>query len=145
MTKWVVYADGSCPGNPGPAGWGTVVIPPGGAPIQAKGYIGIGTNQVAELTAALEGLKAVPEGVQVELVSDSQYTLKGISEWRKGWEKRGWKNSQNQTIANFDLWMALYKQVDARKVVTRWVKGHNGDTYNEICDTLAGEAVLKGA
>ena len=140
---WKVYADGSCKGNPGPAGWGTVTISPEGFIFKKNGYIGKATNQIAELTAALEGLKGIPAGVKVELVSDSQYTLKGISEWRSGWERKGWKNSKNEIIANFDIWMALYKEVDIRKVATRWVKGHNGDEYNEICDALAGDAILQ--
>lgn len=135
---YIVYTDGACaPTNPGPAAWGAVLI--GDKPMVRKfyGFIGPGTNQVAELTAALEGLRLVPAGADVELVSDSQYTLKGISEWRKGWERRGWKNAAGQPVANKELWMKLFNVVDGRKVTTRWVKGHQGDTYNELADQLA--------
>jgi ribonuclease HI len=86
MAKWVAYTDGACaPTNPGPAGWGAVVIAPDGkTETDHFGFIGLGTNQIAELTAAIEGLQRVPKGAAVELVSDSQYVLKGISEWRAG-------------------------------------------------------------
>lgn len=138
MAQYIVYSDGACaPSNPGPASWGAVVI--GGKPMVRRfyGFIGHGTNQVAELTAAIEGLKLTPPGSEVELVSDSQYTLKGISEWRKGWERRGWKNAAGQPVANKELWMTLFMLVDGRKVTTRWVKGHAGDKYNEAADELA--------
>ena len=86
MTKWVAYTDGACaPSNPGPAAWGAVVIAPDGGEVAAhSGFIGHGTNQIAELTAAIEGLTRIPEGAAVELVSDSQYVLKGMTEWRAG-------------------------------------------------------------
>ena len=87
--KWTAYTDGACaPSNPGPAGWGAVLIAPDGATeTDHYGFIGHGTNQIAELTAALEGLSRVPAGADVELVSDSQYVLKGLMEWRAGWER----------------------------------------------------------
>lgn len=140
---WVVYADGACaPSNPGPAGWGVVVI----APEQRGetdhfGFIGPGTNQIAELTAAIEGLSRVPEGAVVELVSDSQYVLKGLTEWRAGWERRGFRNAKNEPVANLALWKRLYAVADARRLKTRWVRGHNGDTYNERADALANQAL----
>ena len=102
-----------------------------------NGYIGIGTNQIAELTGAIEGLSRVPEGAAVELVSDSQYVLKGLTEWRAGWERRGFRNSKNEAVANLALWKRLYQVADARKVTTRWVRGHNGDLFNEQADILA--------
>ena len=105
------------------------------------GYIGPGTNQIAELTAAIEGLSRVPEGAAVELVSDSQYVLKGLSEWRAAWERRGFKNSKGETVANLALWRRLFALADARSVTTRWVRGHNGDVYNERADALANLAL----
>lgn len=94
--KWTAYTDGACaPTNPGPSGWGAVLIAPGdGSESDHFGFIGPGTNQVAELTAAIEGLARVPAGAAVELVSDSQYVLKGLTEWRTGWERKGWRNSK---------------------------------------------------
>jgi len=140
-SPYVVYSDGGCKGNPGPAGWGIVVLEGGSVSFAAGGYLGVQTNQIAELTAAIEGLSRVPEGAHVELVSDSQYTLKGISEWRAGWERKGWVNSAGQPVANQAYWKKLFALADKRKVKTRWVKGHNGDPLNERCDALANKAI----
>jgi len=140
--KWIAYTDGACaPSNPGPAGWGAVVIDPSGVELDYFGFIGHGTNQIAELTAAMEGLALTPVGAEVELASDSQYVLKGISEWRKGWERKGYRNSKGEPVANLELWKRLYAQVDARKVSVRWVRGHNGDPHNERADALANKAL----
>ncbi len=140
---WVVYADGACaPSNPGPAGWGLVLIAPdGGGETDHFGFIGHGTNQIAELTAAIEGLSRVPAGEAVELVSDSQYVLKGLGEWRAGWERRGFRNAKGEPVANLALWKRLFALADARRVSTRWVRGHNGDVLNERADALAGQAL----
>lgn len=141
--NWVAYTDGACaPTNPGPAAWGAVVIAPDGrTETDHCGFIGHGTNQIAELTAAIEGLERVPAGASVELVSDSQYVLKGISEWRAGWERRGFRNAKGEPVANLALWKRLFGLVDARRVTTRWVRGHNGEPYNERADALANEAL----
>ncbi len=141
--KWTAYTDGACaPSNPGPAGWGAVLIEPGGSPpTEHYGFIGHGTNQIAELYAAIEGLARVPAGAQVELVSDSQYVLKGLSEWRAGWERKGFRNSKGDTVANLDLWRKLFALADERTVSVRWVRGHNGDHFNERADALANTAL----
>ena len=119
-----------------------MLIEPGtGAESDHFGFIGHGTNQIAELTAAIEGLARVPAGAAVELVSDSQYVLKGISEWRAGWERRGWRNSKGEPVANLALWKQLFALADARKVSVRWVRGHNGDRCNEKADALANKAL----
>jgi ribonuclease HI len=142
-TTWVAYTDGACaPSNPGPSGWGAVLVAPDGSTESDHfGFIGPGTNQIAELTAAIEGLSLVPAGDAVELVSDSQYVLKGISEWRAGWERKGWRNAKGEPVANLALWKQLFALADARKVKTRWVRGHNGDPYNERADALANQAL----
>jgi ribonuclease HI len=140
---WTAYTDGACaPSNPGPAGWGAVLIAPDGkTETDHFGFIGHGTNQIAELTAAIEGLNRVPPGDAVELVSDSQYVLKGLKEWRSGWERRGWRNAAGQPVANKALWERLFALADERKVSTRWVRGHNGDVYNERADALANKSL----
>lgn len=140
---WRAYTDGACaPSNPGPAGWGAVLIEPvHGAETDHFGFIGPGTNQIAELTAAVEGLSRVPAGAAVELVSDSQYVLKGLTEWRSGWERRGFRNSKNEPVANLELWHRLYATADVRRVSVRWVRGHNGDRCNEKADALANKAL----
>lgn len=141
--KWLAYTDGACaPSNPGPAGWGAVLIAPDGVSESDHfGFIGHGTNQIAELTAALEGLSRVPAGAAVELVSDSQYVLKGLTEWRAGWERKGFRNSKGEPVANLALWKRLYAVADARKLTVRWVRGHNGDPHNERADVLANKAL----
>ncbi|MGE0673368.1 MAG: ribonuclease H [Methylibium sp.] len=141
--KWIAYTDGACaPSNPGPAAWGAVLIAPDGrTETDHFGFIGHGTNQIAELTAAIEGLTRVPAGALVELVSDSQYVLKGLSEWRTGWERKGYRNSKGEPVANLSLWKQLFALADARKVSTRWVRGHNGDPLNERADALANKAL----
>lgn len=141
--KWTAYTDGACaPSNPGPSGWGAIVIAPDNqGETDHYGFIGPGTNQIAELTAAIEGLKRVPLGAAVELVSDSQYVLKGLTEWRGGWERKGWKNSKGEVVANLGLWKKLYEEADLRIVTVRWVKGHAGDRYNERADALANKAL----
>jgi ribonuclease HI len=141
--KWVAHTDGACaPTNPGPAGWGVVLVAPDGkTESDHHGFIGPGTNQIAELTAAIEGLRRVPAGGAVELVCDSQYVVKGLSEWRAGWERKGFKNSKGEVVANLALWKKLFALADARKVTTRWVRGHNGDPYNERADALANQAL----
>jgi ribonuclease HI len=118
-----------------------LVAPAGRAETEHFGFIGPGTNQIAELTAAIEGLALVPPGAAVELVSDSQYVLKGLSEWRAGWERKGWRNSKGDVVANLALWKTLFALADARKLTTRWVRGHNGDPYNERADALANQAL----
>jgi ribonuclease HI len=141
--KWTAYTDGACaPSNPGPASWGVVVIAPDGTTeTDHYGFIGHGTNQIAELTAAIEGLLRVPEGAEVELVSDSQYVLKGLMEWRSGWERKGFRNAKGDAVANLGLWKKLFALADARRLSTRWVRGHNGDVYNERADALANRAL----
>jgi ribonuclease HI len=142
---WLAYTDGACSGNPGPCAWGAVVIEPDAVTIHREGvYIGLGTNQVAELTAAIEGLARTPVGAQVTLISDSQYVLKGLTEWRAGWERRGMRTADGSPVKNVELFKRLYKLADERKVTAQWVKGHNGDKYNEEADKLATSA-LKAA
>ena len=141
MSLWTVYSDGGSHPNPGPCAFGTVVICPEGAIREHSGFIGHGSNQIAELTAAIRGLELTPAGASVLLVSDSQYTLKGLTQWSAGWERNGWRNSKKEPVANLAIWKALYAIADARHVTTRWVKGHSGNHHNERCDALAAAAL----
>lgn len=139
---WILYTDGgTAPTNPGPSAWGAVLQSPAGELRRMNGFLGQGTNQVAELSAALNGLRAVPEGAHVQLFSDSQYVIKGISEWRAGWQRNGWRNSSGKTISNLDLWRALFTEVDKRRVEAKWVKGHADDPMNNLADELATAAI----
>ena len=121
------------------------MLAPSGGVIENSGYIGHATNQIAEVVAAIEGITLTPVGAAVILFSDSQYALKGISEWRAGWQQRGMRTAANKPVANAELFVRLWALVDARKVQTQWVKGHNGDKFNERCDVLAGLAISKRA
>lgn len=140
--SWILYTDGgTAPTNPGPSAWGAVLQSPAGELRRMNGFLGQGTNQVAELSAALNGLRAVPEGAHVQLFSDSQYVIKGISEWRAGWQRNGWRNSANKTISNLELWRTLFAEVDKRRVEVKWVKGHADDPMNNLADELASAAI----
>ncbi len=142
----VVYTDGACRGNPGRGGWAWAV--PGGA--YASGADGHTTNQRMEIMAALEALRSLtpdaPHGVEV--VSDSTYVVKCFTDgWWRGWQRRNWKNSKNQPVANRDLWeplLALALDPDV-PVTFRWVKGHSGDRWNDRVDELATQAADLGS
>jgi ribonuclease HI len=141
---WRAITDGACaPSNPGPAGWGAILVSPQGQRTEHYGFIGPGTNQIAELSAGIEALRRTPVGAQVELIADSQYLLKGLSEWRAGWERKGFRNSKGERVANLELWKTLFALADQRKVRTRWVKGHSGDPDNDRADALANLALEK--
>lgn len=138
----LVYCDGACSGNGNrevcPGGWGAVIITAGEAGAQiGQGASAHTTNNKMELSAAIEALKQVPLKEKVLLRTDSQYVIKGATEWRAGWVKRGMRNSKGEPVANADLWQALWAQVDTRKVTFEWVRGHNGDPGNELADLLA--------
>src|SRR3569833_849403 len=140
---WKAYSVGGVVlSNSGPCAWGAVIIEPDNTTVYwFNGYIGRGTNQIAEITAAIEGLSRVPEGAQVELISDSQYVLKGLSEWRAGWEKRGFRNAKKEVEANLELWKKLYEVADKRTVTVRWERGHAGDDFSEQAGVLVGQAL----
>lgn len=131
----LVYTDGACSGNPGPGGWGWVM--PGGA--WASGAEDPSTNQRMELQAVLHAVTNL-DG-PLEIVSDSTYVVNCFrDQWWKGWERRGWKNSQKKPVANQDLWKPLIAAYKVGDVTFRWVKGHAGDEWNEIADELAVQA-----
>ena len=145
-----LYTDGACIGNPGPGGW-AYVLPTGGddgEPIEVAGGNAGTTNQRMELTAAIRGLEATPAGAAVELTTDSQYVVKGMTEWLPGWLRTGWRNSKKEPVANQDLWHELVAVAGARAVTWRWVKGHaaedaGGDAWNHRCDKLASARAIE--
>lgn len=143
---YVIHTDGACaPTNPGPSSYGVVITPgiDGGPSTRLYGFLGHGTNQTAEINAAIKGLQALPANAENEitLYTDSMYVVNGISKWRQGWERKGWRNAEGRPVANQSLWKTLFKEVDARRVTARWVKGHNGDPMNELADELAHTAL----
>lgn len=136
----LLYCDGACSGNGvkenAPGGWGAVLLQ-GGQVLLGKGGSGSTTNNRMELTAAIEGLRQLPAGTPVVVRTDSQYVIKGCTEWRRGWVRNGMKNSKGQAVANPDLWAQLWQSVDRLKVSFEWVRGHSGNPGNELADQLA--------
>lgn len=133
----IVYTDGACSGNPGPGGWAWAV-PDGPWAAGAEAHT---TNQRMEISAAFDAVRSLTG--PVEVVSDSTYVVKCFTDrWWAGWQRRGWKNSQNKPVANRDLWEPFVELVNSRvePVRFRWVKGHSGDRWNDVVDRLAVEA-----
>ena len=140
MEEIVIYTDGGCSGNPGPGGWGIVVIADGVAK-QLSGGEKLTTNNRMELTAAIAALTVIhntPGFAQrpVTVNIDSQYVKNGITNWIKGWKSKGWKTADKKPVKNQDLWVKLDELNAGLKVNWNWVKGHAGVEYNEICDSL---------
>lgn len=132
----VIYSDGACSGNPGPGGWGAVMISGEHVKEICGGEPGT-TNNRMELMAAIQALEALKKPCKVELHTDSTYVMKGISEWIHGWKKRGWKTADNKPVKNDDLWRRLDVARSRHDVTWKWVKGHAGHELNERADALA--------
>ena len=138
----VVYTDGSCEPNPGPGGWAVIIIDDGKETI-LKGYEAQSTNNRMEMTAALEALKHIDKAKRVRLYTDSQYLKNGVESWMKNWKAKNWKRKGGQ-LANVDIWKQISDEIDQRRIEWHWVKGHNGNTYNERVDRLAHQTMKRG-
>ena len=137
-----IYTDGACSGNPGPGGWG-VLMQFNGVEKEICGGESETTNNRMEMMAAIEALRAVKDGYkgQIHLWTDSQYVLKGITEWIHGWKRRGWKKSDKKPVINADLWKILDALNQQHNVEWHWVKGHAGVDGNERADALARKGI----
>ncbi len=137
----LIYTDGACSGNPGPGGWAWAVAPDGDP--WASGGDSHTTNQRMELMAAIEAVAAFPHETPITICSDSTYVVNCFRDsWWKGWQARGWRNSQRQPVANRDLWEPLVETVNERgNVEFIWVKGHSGDLMNDLVDQRAVAAI----
>ncbi|WP_297359522.1 ribonuclease HI [Acidiferrobacter sp.] len=140
MAKVVIYTDGACRGNPGPGGWGAI-LEAGGHERTLSGAEPATTNNRMELQAAIAALKALNRACEVELVTDSQYVRRGITEWLAQWKRRGWLTAARRPVANADLWRELDAAADRHTVRWHWVKGHSGHPGNERADRLANDAI----
>ncbi len=143
MKKHVhIYTDGACSGNPGPGGWGAVLVH-GNTEKEISGREAHTTNNRMEMTAAIRALDALKTSCRIDLTTDSKYVIQGITEWLPGWKKRGWKTADKKPVKNADLWQELEVAASKHDIKWHWVRGHDGHEYNERADKLATEAIRK--
>ena len=142
MKQVQVFTDGACSGNPGPGGWGAV-LRFGDKERELCGGADNTTNNRMELTAAIEGLRALNEPCEVVLTTDSTYVKDGITRWLANWKKNGWKTAAKKAVKNQDLWQELDQQTSRHAVQWQWVKGHSGHSENERADALANQGMDK--
>ncbi len=141
----IIFTDGACLGNPGPGGYAAVIT------ISGEEQIIVGrdrstTNNKMEMTAAIKALEAVPQNLPIIIHSDSQYVIKGATEWLHGWKAKGWRKADGKPVLNQDLWQQMDAMMTGRKITWKWVKGHAGHPENERVDRLANwEAVRASA
>jgi len=138
-----IFCDGACSGNPGPGGYGAI-LRYGGNEKEISGGAPDTTNNRMEMTAVIESLRQLTRPCRVSITTDSQYVVKGMTEWIEGWQRKGWKNSKKDPVLNRDLWEALLEQSQRHTIDWNWVRGHAGHPENERCDQLAREALPKG-
>jgi ribonuclease HI len=142
MKNVLIYTDGACKRNPGPGGWG-VILKMGDYKKELSGGHPDTTNNRMELTAVIEGLKALKYPCEVTLTSDSKYVCDGINKgWAVSWKKNGWRKSNGAPALNPDLWEELLNLLDIHKVNLVWIKGHAGHPENERCDKLASDFAI---
>ena len=135
----ILYTDGACMGNPGPGGWASILVCKGHEKILCGGDCNT-TNNRMELSAVIEGLKALKFPCEVTVITDSKYVCDSINlKWLNSWKKKGWKHSDSKPLPNKELWMELDKLLNIHNVKFQWVKGHDGHPYNERCDKIAVE------
>lgn len=138
--KVEIFSDGACSGNPGPGGYGTI-LRYGSNQKELSGGEPLTTNNRMELLGAITGLEALTRPCEVVVTTDSQYLVKGMTEWLAGWVKKGWRNSKKEEVLNRDLWERLLELSQKHSIRWVWVRGHNGHAENERCDELARSAI----
>ena len=136
MSTITIYTDGACKGNPGPGGWGALLVA-AGLEQEMFGGESATTNNRMELTAVIRALESIARGCDVDVYTDSQYVKNGIQTWIHGWKKNGWKTSDRKPVKNADLWRELDEIAAKHRIRWHWVKGHNGDSGNDRADALA--------
>jgi len=138
-----IFTDGACSGNPGPGGYGAI-LKYGKETREISGYEIETTNNRMELMAVIEALRQLKRPCKVRIVTDSQYVVKGVTEWLPGWIRRNWLTSQKKPVLNKHLWEELMELIKPHKIEWKWIKGHDGHRYNERCDQLARDAIRNG-
>jgi len=141
MKEVSIFTDGSCLGNPGPGGYGAVLVYKGHQKELSQGYK-LTTNNRMEMLATVKALASLTEPCNVTLTTDSQYVKQGITSWISKWQKNNWKTAAKQPVKNVDLWKALHEQTKRHEINWQWVKGHSGHPENERCDDLARNAAM---
>jgi ribonuclease HI len=139
MKQVQLITDGACLGNPGPGGW-AYVLRFNAHTLEKHGSAPQTTNNRMELTAAIEGLRALKEACDVEVVTDSEYVKNGITTWIHGWKRNGWKTASKKPVVNQDLWEQLDQAANGHKIKWTWTKGHADHADNNRCDELATQA-----
>ena len=141
MPDLFAYTDGACSGNPGPGGWGVLMIARANGEVvktrELSGGEPMTTNNRMELMAAISALEALSRGTALTIVTDSAYVKNGVTEWIHGWKRNGWKTSGRDPVKNAELWQRLDAAQVRHKVVWKWIKGHAGHAENEKADELA--------
>ena len=138
--KFIIYTDGSSRGNPGPGGWGTIVVgsePPTAMVKEMGGREAETTNNRMEMRAAIEALKNIPTNAEAEIHTDSEYLLKGATVWIKNWQKNNWRTKDKKSVLNQDLWQEILRETENRKISWTKVLGHSGHKLNDRCDEIA--------
>ena len=139
--KYVIYTDGACSGNPGPGGWGAVILNEKKDNTNISGKERSTTNNRMELMAPIMALKKIKKASKIIIYTDSIYLKNGITTWIKNWEKNGWKSVNKKPVKNKDLWVTLNELSKEYVIDWKWVKAHAGNKYNEIADKLATKAI----
>ena len=151
MTELFAYTDGACSGNPGPGGWGVLMLARDGSAVvkerTLQGGEALTTNNRMELLAAISALEALSRPSELTIVTDSAYVKNGVTEWIHAWKRRNWRTAGGAAVKNIELWQRLEAAVTGHKVTWRWIKGHAGHAENERADALAraGMAPFKPA
>ena len=137
-----LYTDGACSGNPGPGGWAYILKHPSSqVEKEVSGAEPSTTNNQMELMSVIKGLSALDRPCRVDLYSDSQYVIKGLSDWMDDWKKKGWKRNSREPVKNIEHWKQLDELRQRHKINYHWVRGHNEHPENERCDRLAVAAI----
>ncbi len=135
-----IFTDGACSGNPGPGGWGAILMS-GSHRKELNGGEAVSTNNRMELMAAIAALEALKNPSDVDLTTDSVYVRDGITKWIHGWKRNGWKTADKKDVKNAELWQRLDEATKRHKITWHWIKGHAGHTENERADELAREGL----
>ncbi len=137
-----IYTDGACSGNPGPGGWGAIILEKNNSK-EISGFEKNTTNNRMELIAVIESLKVIQPNCRIQIFTDSNYVMTGIKEWIHKWKKNNWITASKKPVKNVDLWKILDELCNEKEIEWFWVKGHSGNKGNERADFLARESIKK--